>query len=754
MKLIFLVLILLLSDGYAEAVTRYADATLSAGPCSNYNPATRLCSGGSDTAYGTTNALRLAIAGRGAGDIVEVRGTGEVYAAVGDGYQSGVKFPSGSAIAFLTVQGYQSERPIVRGVDHNGSDGSPTTYVQLKNLSINCNAVRDSIGLTAFHRSRAENVEITNCGGGGISNMGNSSLISMNVWNNGFNCSSPPGQCHGAYSGGPTGYAGFIAENIIVDGGEYHHNAGIGLQCYTVCGASTIKNAKFHHNGSYGLLTCCNTGTIAYNLLIYDNGHIGFAVISPNIVVSNVTSWRNLSQGICVDRDGATIRNALVVGNLAGQQIDSGCFDGITRTITQVTNHTTFTGTGAHHFADAVNGDFRLCRIKGDPTANCLAASSAIGAATQLNSIFTTDIVGATRGAVWDAGAYESTSVLTPTVVVTAPTSTGTYSASTSPLSISGTFQSGAPLTSVTWSNSLGGSGTATGTSNWTIPAVSLTVGVNTITITGTDANNLTGQTTLVVTYAPGSLVGAWSCDEGAGTTVADASGNSNNGTFTSAGWNVSGKFSSACSFNGSTSVVTVADANSLDLQGGGTLQAWVYPTVQTSAWRALFSKSYYLFSSSSDVCGTSNLYGGFVNNDIYYTTCYSVPLPINTWTFVTLRMDGSSVNIYTGTTPADFALRSSLSATQTMVVNADPLLIGNSAAPLGEPFAGLLDNMRIYNYARSAVAGSGACGLGYSELQCDMIAAINPSAAIIIQLNVTALQLGPGVVLEMGAAP
>jgi hypothetical protein len=187
----FLAILLLLLAFDAEAVTRYADDTIAAGPCSNYSPATRLCSGGSDTAYGTTNALRNAIVGLGANDTVNVR-TG-TYAAVGYGHQGGTQFPSGSALGFLTIQGYLTERPTIRGFDFNGNS-VPSTYVKLVNFTVNCNAVLDSIGVVAIHFSRMENVEVTNCGGGGLNNIGNSTLLNLDVWNNGFNCSAPVGQ--------------------------------------------------------------------------------------------------------------------------------------------------------------------------------------------------------------------------------------------------------------------------------------------------------------------------------------------------------------------------------------------------------------------------------------------------------------------------------------------------------------------------------------------------------------------------------
>ena len=72
-------------------------------------------------------------------------------------------------------------------------------------------------------------------------------------------------------------------------------------------------------------------------------------------------------------------------------------------------------------------------------------------------------------------------------------------------------------------------------------------------------AGNQTTSTAITVTVnntapppTPG-LVSAYSFNEGTGTVVNDVSGNSNNGAISNATWNVSGKYGSALSFNGST---------------------------------------------------------------------------------------------------------------------------------------------------------------------------------------------------------
>ena len=81
-------------------------------------------------------------------------------------------------------------------------------------------------------------------------------------------------------------------------------------------------------------------------------------------------------------------------------------------------------------------------------------------------------------------------------------------------------------------------------------------------------------------TVAGGPPVAAYGFDEGAGTTVADKTGNGNNGTLSNTAWAgaTAGRFGNALSFNGSNAAATVADSNSLDLTTGMTLEAWVRP--------------------------------------------------------------------------------------------------------------------------------------------------------------------------------
>src|SRR5688572_10053278 len=99
----------------------------------------------------------------------------------------------------------------------------------------------------------------------------------------------------------------------------------------------------------------------------------------------------------------------------------------------------------------------------------------------------------------------------------------------------------------------------------------------------------LTGSSAL--TAAPAGLVAAYAFDEATGSTVVDTSGNANTGTISGATRVAGGKYGGALSFDGVNDLVTVADAASLDLTGGMTLEAWVRPSSLGSSWRTAVLK-------------------------------------------------------------------------------------------------------------------------------------------------------------------
>ena len=92
--------------------------------------------------------------------------------------------------------------------------------------------------------------------------------------------------------------------------------------------------------------------------------------------------------------------------------------------------------------------------------------------------------------------------VTLPTVTITSPTSNPSYSTGSSSVTLGGTASDNIGVTQVTWGNSRGGSGTATGTTSWTASGIVLQAGSNVLTVTARDAagNTATGTLTVTVT--------------------------------------------------------------------------------------------------------------------------------------------------------------------------------------------------------------------------------------------------------------
>ncbi len=222
-------------------------------------------------------------------------------------------------------------------------------------------------------------------------------------------------------------------------------------------------------------------------------------------------------------------------------------------------------------------------------------------------------------------------------------------------------------------------------------------------------AGNLSGYsgTANATTLATAAgLVAAYSFDEGAGTTVADASGIGNTGTVANGSWTTAGKFNSALVFNGTSSRVTINDAVSLRLTTGMTLEAWVYPATASGQWRDVIYKgddNYYL-EGTSTTNGTPAGGGTFKSSPLFGTS----PLPLNTWSHLALTYDKVTLRLYVNGVQV-----ASAAATANIATSTNPLQIGGDSL-YGQYFNGRIDEVRVYNLALSA-----------AQIQSDMVTPI-----------------------------
>jgi hypothetical protein len=283
----------------------------------------------------------------------------------------------------------------------------------------------------------------------------------------------------------------------------------------------------------------------------------------------------------------------------------------------------------------------------------------------------------------------------------------GDLETATASLTLTGTSSNQALLPDA--NIALGGSG-----ANRTVtltPAAGQT-GSATVTLTVGDGALFTAASfVLTVSTAPtGGLVAAYSFNEGAGTTVADATGIGNTGTISGATWNTTGKFGGSLTFNGTSNLVLINSSASLNFSSAMTLEAWVYPTATQSGWRTVVQKqtdAFLLHASSNSPLSPAG--GGTFNGTVSFVSNPSA-IALNTWTHLAVTYDGATIRLY-----VNGLLTASQAQTGALETNANAIRIGGNV-PYGEYFLGRIDEVRIYNRA-----------LSLAELQTDMALPVTP---------------------------
>jgi len=94
---------------------------------------------------------------------------------------------------------------------------------------------------------------------------------------------------------------------------------------------------------------------------------------------------------------------------------------------------------------------------------------------------------------------YQDTAV--PEIIITSPTQSPTYTTSNNSITLSGNASDNLGVTQVSWVNDRGGSGTASGTADWSVTGINLQSGNNTITVSASDAAGNTGTDSIVIQY-------------------------------------------------------------------------------------------------------------------------------------------------------------------------------------------------------------------------------------------------------------
>ena len=197
--------------------------------------------------------------------------------------------------------------------------------------------------------------------------------------------------------------------------------------------------------------------------------------------------------------------------------------------------------------------------------------------------------------------------------------------------------------------------------------------------------------------------VGWWKMDEATGATVRDYSANANNGTVTNGGYGATstdGKIGKSLSFDGVDDYVFVPYNSILDPLTALSLELWFKQTVPVAAWKSIAGKN--------TTWGTGYSIWAMENERLYLRVdtlagakTYVFPYQLDTWYHIVMVFSGTSLQIFANgvAQPIDTFAETSL-----LPADTTPFVIGARADyTSGGQFPGLVDDVRIYNYARTA---------------------------------------------------
>lgn len=171
-------------------------------------------------------------------------------------------------------------------------------------------------------------------------------------------------------------------------------------------------------------------------------------------------------------------------------------------------------------------------------------------------------------------------------------------------------------------------------------------------------------------------LVGAWDMSLGqtGNKKVFDLSGNGNHATLVNATW-VAGKYGYCIEFDGSTTVMSVADSNLIEGMNKLTISLWVWAPsgVQADDWASVYKKANNIYiciqnGNSNQLFWGVTTGGGFVGGAGSNTSIWD-----GNWHMLTLVYNGVAVKAY-----IDGVLDFSGAQTGTLTTSVNPWYIGN----------------------------------------------------------------------------
>ncbi len=199
-----------------------------------------------------------------------------------------------------------------------------------------------------------------------------------------------------------------------------------------------------------------------------------------------------------------------------------------------------------------------------------------------------------------------------------------------------------------------------------------------------------------------GKLVGWWKLDEADGRNAVDSSGNNHGGTLIGNPlWQPSGgKIGGALEFDGDGDYVNLGKASDYDLAGQISVTAWIKVSRLNNDWAAIVTKGDSAWRLQRDG-DTNSLEFACSGLNVPGTDWSNVLGKVNVndgqWHHAAGVYDGSKLYLY-----VDGKLDVSSNASGDININDYPVYIGENAEQAERLWNGLIDDVRIYDYALS----------------------------------------------------
>ena len=181
--------------------------------------------------------------------------------------------------------------------------------------------------------------------------------------------------------------------------------------------------------------------------------------------------------------------------------------------------------------------------------------------------------------------------------------------------------------------------------------------------------------------------------DEMSGTTTYDTSGSGNDGAITDASWVTVGKYSSALSFDGDDDYVRTNPTTDFDFPDAFTVSAWAKPDNFDSDRMIVYRNPDFYLTYNATAPG----YWAFGIWDTTWDSAYSNSPPNGQWQYITgvRESDGTMYLYVDGIKQADTGFRTKA------FTSGLALFVGVVSSGISD-YSGLIDDVRIYNYART----------------------------------------------------